>query len=68
MATDGGWEAIPDDEGWEPIPQSKKMGLLEATGVLPRAGTVPEGTTVSDHDPVEVAQQRFGALSVCPAR
>ena len=42
--------------------------LLEATGVLPRAGTVPEGTTVSDHDPVEVAQQRSVALSVCPTR
>ncbi|HET6877981.1 MAG TPA: GTP-binding protein, partial [Jatrophihabitans sp.] len=42
--------------------------LLEITGVIPRAGTVPEGTTVSDHDPVEVAQQRSVALSVCPMR
>ena len=34
----------------------------------PRAGTVADGTTVSDHDPVEVAQQRSVALSVCPLR
>src|SRR5262249_40259464 len=31
-------------------------------------GTVAEGTTVSDHDPVEVAQQRSVGLSVCPLR
>ena len=42
--------------------------LLVATGELNRAGTVTEGTTVSDHDPVEVAQQRSVALSVCPMR
>jgi len=30
--------------------------LLAATGTIGRAGTVPEGTTVSDADPVEVAQ------------
>jgi elongation factor G len=40
--------------------------LLAATGVIPRAGTVADGTTVSDSDPVEVAQQRSVALSVCP--
>jgi elongation factor G len=40
--------------------------LLEATGTIPRAGTIAEGTTVSDSDPVEVAQQRSVALSVCP--
>ena len=28
----------------------------------------PTATTVSDHDPVEVAQQRSVALSVCPVR
>jgi elongation factor G len=42
--------------------------LLVATGELTRAGTIPDGTTVSDHDPVEVAQQRSVALSVCPIR
>jgi elongation factor G len=40
--------------------------LLAATGTIPRAGTVAEGNTVSDSDPVEVAQQRSVALSVCP--
>src|ERR1700710_311578 len=40
--------------------------LLAATGVINRAGSVPDGTTVSDHDPVEVSQQRSVALSVCP--
>lgn len=40
--------------------------LLAASGTIPRAGTVAAGTTVSDHDPVEIAQQRSVALSVCP--
>lgn len=40
--------------------------LLAATGTIPRAGTIAEGSTVSDSDPVEVAQQRSVALSVCP--
>ncbi|HZC72438.1 MAG TPA: elongation factor G-like protein EF-G2 [Jatrophihabitans sp.] len=40
--------------------------LLAATGTIPRAGSVPDGTTVSDSDPVEVAQQRSVTLSVCP--
>ena len=42
--------------------------LLAATGTISRAGTVVEGTTVSDADPVEVAQQRSVVLSVCPLR
>ena len=42
--------------------------LLAATGTIGRAGSVPDGTTVSDHDPVEVAQQRSVALSVSPLR
>ncbi|HEV7204698.1 MAG TPA: elongation factor G-like protein EF-G2 [Jatrophihabitans sp.] len=40
--------------------------LLAATGTIPRAGSIVEGTTVSDHDPVEIAQQRSVALAVCP--
>jgi elongation factor G len=40
--------------------------LLAATDTIPRAGTIADGNTVSDHDPVEVAQQRSVALSVCP--
>ena len=40
--------------------------LLAATGTIPRAGSVVDGNTVSDSDPVEVAQQRSVALSVCP--
>jgi elongation factor G len=42
--------------------------LLAVTGAIPRAGTVADGTTTSDHDPVEVSQQRSVALSVCPLR
>jgi elongation factor G len=41
-------------------------GLLLATGVIPRAGAVPDGTTVSDADPAEVKQQRSVALAVAP--
>src|SRR4051794_1605879 len=40
--------------------------LLAATGALSRAGTVADGNTVSDSDPVEIAQQRSVFLSVCP--
>src|SRR5262249_37809854 len=42
--------------------------LLAATGTIGRAGTVTDGTTVSDADPVEVSQQRSVVLSVCPLR
>jgi len=42
--------------------------LLVATGALNRAGSVADGNTVSDADPVEVAQQRSVFLSVCPTR
>jgi elongation factor G len=40
--------------------------LLAATGVISRAGSVTDGTTVSDHDPAAVRQQRSVALSVAP--
>jgi elongation factor G len=40
--------------------------LLAATGVLSRAGTVTDGTTVCDHDPAAVRQQRSVGLSVAP--
>jgi elongation factor G len=40
--------------------------LLTAAGVLPRAGSVPEGTTVCDHDPAAVRQQRSVGLAVAP--
>jgi elongation factor G len=42
--------------------------LLAATETIQRAGTIVDGNTVSDHDPVEVAQQRSVALAVCPLR
>ncbi len=42
--------------------------LLAATGTTSRMGSVADGTTVSDHDPVEAAQQRSVALAVCPLR
>jgi elongation factor G len=40
--------------------------LLHATATIPRAGSVTEGTTVSDSDPAEVRQQRSVSLSVAP--
>ncbi|MBV9823451.1 MAG: elongation factor G-like protein EF-G2 [Actinobacteria bacterium] len=40
--------------------------LLAAAGAITRAGTIADGNTVSDADPVEVAQQRSAFLSVCP--
>ncbi|HVU73558.1 MAG TPA: elongation factor G-like protein EF-G2 [Mycobacteriales bacterium] len=38
--------------------------LLAQTGAIPRAGSVPAGTTVSDSDPVEHKQQRSVNLAV----
>ncbi|MEV4312139.1 elongation factor G-like protein EF-G2 [Actinocrispum sp. NPDC049592] len=40
--------------------------LLTVSGVLTRAGSVTEGTTVCDHDPAAVRQQRSVGLSVAP--
>ncbi|GAB3479178.1 elongation factor G-like protein EF-G2 [Nocardiopsis coralliicola] len=40
--------------------------LLHAAGATPRAGSVADGTTVSDYDAVEVRQQRSVNLSVAP--
>jgi elongation factor G len=37
--------------------------LLAATGTISRAGSVTEGTTVCDHDPAAVRQQRSVSLS-----
>ncbi|WP_433555053.1 elongation factor G-like protein EF-G2 [Pseudonocardia xinjiangensis] len=40
--------------------------LLAHTAAIPRPGAVVEGTTVCDHDPAAVRQQRSVALSVAP--
>jgi elongation factor G len=40
--------------------------LLAGTGVISRAGTVADGTTVSDHDPAAVRQQRSVTLAIAP--
>ncbi|GGQ53994.1 elongation factor G-like protein EF-G2 [Couchioplanes azureus] len=37
--------------------------LLAATGTIPRAGTVTDGTTVCDHDPAAIRQQRSVSLA-----
>ena len=42
--------------------------LLAHTTAIPRAGAVPEGTTVCDHDPAAVRQQRSVGLAVAPLR
>src|SRR5215470_15313413 len=40
--------------------------LLAATGTIGRAGSVIDGTTVSDYDPAAVRQQRSVSLSCAP--
>ncbi|RZS34372.1 elongation factor G [Herbihabitans rhizosphaerae] len=40
--------------------------LLTSAGVVTRAGSITEGTTVCDHDPAAVRQQRSVGLSVAP--
>ncbi|MBB5827456.1 elongation factor G-like protein EF-G2 [Micromonospora carbonacea] len=40
--------------------------LLAATGTIGRAGSVAEGTTVCDHDPAAVRQQRSVSLACAP--
>jgi elongation factor G len=40
--------------------------LLAATGTIDRAGSVGDGTTTTDHDPVAIRQQRSVALAVAP--
>jgi len=40
--------------------------LLAVTGTISRAGAVTDGTTVSDHDPAAVRQQRSVSLSCAP--
>ncbi|HEX6872066.1 MAG TPA: GTP-binding protein, partial [Micromonosporaceae bacterium] len=40
--------------------------LLAVTGTIGRAGSVTDGTTVSDHDPAAVRQQRSVSLSCAP--
>jgi elongation factor G len=49
---------------------SGKTTLIEAllahTSAIPRAGTVVDGSTVCDHDPAAIRQQRSVALAVAP--
>jgi len=40
--------------------------LLAATGTIPRAGSITEGTTVCDHDPAAIKQQRSVSLTCAP--
>lgn len=40
--------------------------LLVASGVLPRAGTVVDGTTVCDFDDAAIRQQRSIGLALAP--
>ncbi|MFR9801327.1 elongation factor G-like protein EF-G2 [Pseudonocardia sp. RS010] len=42
--------------------------LLAHTGVIPRQGSVLDGTTVCDHDPAAVRQHRSVTLAVAPLR
>jgi elongation factor G len=40
--------------------------LLAVSGTIPRAGSVTDGTTVSDHDPAAIRQQRSVSLACAP--
>jgi elongation factor G len=40
--------------------------LLVATGTIPRAGRVEDGSTVTDYDDAEIRQQRSVSLAVAP--
>ncbi|MQA24904.1 MAG: elongation factor G-like protein EF-G2 [Micromonosporaceae bacterium] len=40
--------------------------LLASTGVISRAGSIPDGTTTCDHDPAAVKQQRSVSLACAP--
>jgi elongation factor G len=40
--------------------------LLAASGTVSRAGSIVDGTTVCDHDPAAIRQQRSVSLSVAP--
>jgi elongation factor G len=40
--------------------------LLAASGVIPRVGSIGDGSTVCDHDPAAVRQRRSVGLSVAP--
>ncbi|MFN2497112.1 MAG: elongation factor G-like protein EF-G2 [Pseudonocardiaceae bacterium] len=40
--------------------------LLAATGAISRQGTIADGTTVCDHDPAAVRQQRSVTLAIAP--
>jgi elongation factor G len=40
--------------------------LLAHTAAIPRAGTIVDGSTVCDHDPAAIRQQRSVALAVAP--
>src|SRR3954470_111947 len=40
--------------------------LLAASGTIPRAGTIADGSTVGDHDPAAIRQQRSVSLSCAP--
>ncbi|MBV8542932.1 MAG: elongation factor G-like protein EF-G2 [Pseudonocardiales bacterium] len=42
--------------------------LLVATGAISRAGAIADGTTVCDHDPAAVRQQRSVTLAIAPLR
>ncbi|MGW1681489.1 elongation factor G-like protein EF-G2 [Saccharopolyspora sp. NPDC002376] len=40
--------------------------MLSATATIPRSGAVTEGTTVCDHEPASIEQQRSIGLAVAP--
>ena len=42
--------------------------MLAATGTVPRAGRVEDGTAVSDHDEAELRQHRSVSLALAPLR
>src|SRR5438034_1111323 len=48
------------------VPATLVEALLAASGTISRAGSVVDGTTVSDYDPAAVRQQRSVSLACAP--
>src|SRR5919205_4402573 len=56
--------ALVGHSGWGKTTLAE--ALLVATGTIPRAGRVEDGSTVCDYDEAEIRQQRSVSLALAP--